>query len=158
MFNETFWLACSIVFFFLLIFKQLKTGINSILVKRIQNIEDKFKEIETIAQEAENLLIEYTQLKETSKSKAQEIIKNAELEVKHLKKNAEQDLSYKLKLKTENMQHKINNLETKALSELRLTALNLAISSSVFILKNNDREISQEIIKKSLQEISTHLY
>lgn len=157
-FNESFWLAISIVIFILLVFKQVKSFTINLLEARIKSIDSKFKEIAVISKEAEELLKEYKTLNRSSKQKVQEILDQAELEVKHLKAFAQQEISIKLKIRTENMSNKIHNEELKTLSELRLTAVKLAISSSMAIIASQkDTQFQHATIENSISEISGYI-
>jgi F-type H+-transporting ATPase subunit b len=150
-FDASFWLAVSIILFFVLVFKQLKNAGNNILSTRINAITNKFNEIEAITNEAKNLLHEYKNLKKSGSPKAQEIINQTEQDIKDLKSKAKEDLAQKLKYKTEIMQNKVSNLEAQALLNLRIKTLDLAVASSTSLLNKGDFEYKN--LETSLEEI-----
>lgn len=156
MFNESFWLALSIVIFACLVFKQVKSFILDVLEKKILSIDNKFKEILAIGEESEALLKDYKALYKSSEKKTKEILSSAELEIEQLKVNARLEISSKLKARTENVLNKIHNNELKTLAEMRVAAVNLAISASVAILASDkDNNFQDQCINASIDAISS---
>lgn len=156
--DASFWLSISIIIFVCLVFKHAKLFILNNITSKIQSIDNKFKDILAISEEAENLLKEYRTLHHSSKQKVKDILTSAELEIKLLKEEAQQEISTKLKVRTENTLNKIHNNELKILSQLRLEALNSAISTSIAILssdKNNQQQ--NQLIKTSIDAISSQI-
>ncbi|MCT4635581.1 MAG: hypothetical protein N4A31_05010 [Rickettsiales bacterium] len=157
-FNESFWLAASIVIFVSLVFKYVKSFALSALSDKVQSIDSKFKEVSTISEEADALLKEYRLLHRSSKQKVKDILKTADLEIKQLREEAEQEVSIKLKARTQNILNKIHSSEQKVLSELRLEAVNLAVSASIDMLPYTKVDQQQkQFIKNSIDAISSHV-
>ena len=156
--DASFWLAISIVIFICLVFKYVKSFILTALLNRIQSIESKFKDIFSISEEAENLLKEYRALHHSSKEKVKDIIASAELEIKHLKEEAEREILMKLSSRTEAIINKIHNNEVKLLSELRLEAVNLAVLIAVEVLASDEgNQQKNQYVKNSIDAISSQI-
>ncbi len=157
-FDASFWLAISIVIFICLVFKYVKSFILTALLNRIQSIENKFKDIFSISEEAENLLKEYRVLHHSSKEKVKDIIASAELEIKQLKEEAEHEMLMKLSSRTEAILSKIHNNEVKLLSELRLEAVNLAVLIAVEALTSDEgSQQKNQYVKNSIDAISSQI-
>lgn len=158
MFNESFWLAVSIVIFVFLVFKHVRSFVLSSLTDKIQSIDSKFKEVFAVSEESEVLLKEYRLLHKSSKQKIKDILKSAELEIEQLKEEAEQEISIKLNARTQSILNKIHNSEQKALAKLRLDAINLAVSASIEMLSSGKAGQQQkQLIKRSIDVISSQV-
>lgn len=158
MLNESFWLAVSLVVFVCLVFKHAKAFILASLVDRIQSVDSKFKEVFAVSEEADMLLKEYRLLHRSSKKKVKDILKSAELEINQIKKEAEQEVSIKLSSRNKNILNAIYNSEQKVLSELRLDAVQLAVSTSIEMLSSDKSSKQQkQLVINSIDAISSQV-
>lgn len=142
--DESFIFAIASTLFFIIVFRYLKTIILDGVNSRISTIKNKFDEIISINEESEKLLKEYQSLLQSSKKTTQAIIDSAKNEIKQMKLQAEQDIHNKIESKTKFIMNKIHNNESKALLNLRLKAIDLAISSSISLLNFSNNESTKE--------------
>lgn len=157
-FNESFWLAVAIVIFVCLVFKYVKSFVLVSLLDRIKSIDDRFKEIFVVSEEASALLKEYRLLHRSSKKKVKDILDSAKLEINQLKEDAEQEALVKLSARNKNILNKIHNNEQKVLSELRLEAIQLAVSTSIDILSSGKASQSKkQLVENSIDAISSQV-
>lgn len=156
MFNESFWLAVSIVIFMVLVFKPAKIFILNLLESRINSIDIKFKEIFTISEEAEELLKKYKSLCSSAEKEISAITASADLEIKHLRENFENEIASKLKARSANILNKINNSEAKTLMKLRMQSITLSIAIVMDFLENNKNYSYQDrFLQSSIDAISS---
>lgn len=142
--DESFIFAIASTLFFIIVFRYLKTIILDGVNSRISTIKNKFDEIISINEESEKLLKEYQSLLQSSKKTTQAIIDSAQNEIKQMKLQAEQDIHNKIESKTNLIMNKIHNNESKALLNLRLKAIDIAISSSISLLNFSNNESTKE--------------
>ena len=151
LFNESFWLAFSIILFFTLTFKYLKAVINSSVTRKISDISFKSAESEKLKQEAEDLLNEYKDLHKNAIENTKKLQNELLQEIELIRKNSQIDLINKIKQRESLIQSKIYNLEQKLLLDLRLKSIKLGISSFMELYskenfaKNNFYNIEKSI-------------
>lgn len=158
MFNESFWVAFSIVVLFALIFKVVKSSILNMIGNRIQEVENKFNEIFTIHEESERLLQNYQNLFDNVTKEVDEINSSAELEINRLKEKSEQDLIAKLQARTNIIGNKIKNTEEVFLINLRIKTIKYAIVAVEKILLSEYKIISHQVlVESSIDAIESQL-
>lgn len=138
-FDESFVTATASLIFFALAFKYFKSSIGNMVNNRIKNITNKFDEVLKIKNDSELLLKEQQEIYATLEKKNKEITQSAELEIAALKTKAESDLVFQLNNQTNNLQRKINDQEQKALTEMRVDAVKIAISNCIKILNSDQK-------------------
>jgi F0F1-type ATP synthase membrane subunit b/b' len=149
MFNESFWVAFSIIILFALIFKAVKSSILNMIGNRIKEVENKFNEIFTIHEESEKLLQNYQNLFDNAAKEIEAINSSAELEIKRLKEKFEQDLIIKLQARTNIIGNKIKNIEAVFLTNLRMKTVNYAIAAVEKILISEQKIVSHQVLVES---------
>lgn len=149
MFNESFWVAFSILVLFALIFKFVKSSILEMIGNRIQEVENKFQDIFTIHEESEKLLQNYQNLFDNLTKEMEEINSSADLEIKALKEKSERDLVIKLQARTNIISNKIKNTEAVFLTNLRIKTVNYAIAAVEKILLSEQKMISHQVLVES---------
>lgn len=155
--DESFIFAIASTSFFILVFRYLKTAILDGISSKINTIKNKFDEIISINEESEKLLKEYQSLLQSSKIATQAIIESSQNEIKQMKLQAEQEIHSKIESKTNIITNKIQNNEAKALLNLRLTAINIAISSSISLLNFSNNESAKASSTKEAMASISHI-
>lgn len=150
-FDESFWVAVSIVFFVALIFKSIKKSLGVLFANRVSTIENKLSYSLSLRKEAEDLLEEHKKLHQNAKTEVEELLKSAEKEVAHMKLVAEKKMSDVLAAKKTEMLSKIDNTEHEFLNNLRLKAVKMAMSVSVAALyENNFEQLNNSLMHKTV--------
>ncbi len=155
LFNESFWVAISIILFMVIIFKYTKTPLDSFFIKRALSIQNKLNEALALKEEAEKLLQDQYLLYQNSTKEAEDLLALSQEEVTHMQKNAEKDLAAKLNFKKIAALEKIHTSEEKLLNKLRMEAMQLAIASSITLLhKHNFDQMNAKLIDTTIESIT----
>ena len=154
LFDESFWVAVSIIFFVALIFKSIKKSLGAFLASRAFLIENQLRQSIALKKEAEDLLEEHIKLHHNAKQEVEGLLKSAKKEVDHMKEVAEKKMLDAFEAKKVEMLSKIENNEHDFLNQLRLKAVNIAMSVSVATLyENNFEQLNNSIVHKTLNSI-----
>jgi F-type H+-transporting ATPase subunit b len=151
--NEHSWVAVSIIIFIALIFKHLKRAFRVSLETREGFIRLKLEEAESLSEAAEKLLQEHLALHQNSDQEAKNIVSSAATEVERLKTNAEKEFTTKLQIKTSSILARISNNEAKLIEKMRLESVQLAINTSVIILRTSSQEVDSRLLDNSIDAI-----
>ena len=155
LFDESFWVSFSIIIFMLIVFRYLKTPISHSLSKRAGDISVRIAEAEKLKKEALETLREFELLYNNAKQEIKIFAEHLDEEIEFLKKKAEQDLKEKLRIRENIIDSRVRNLEEKTLAKMRLKAIKLAVTVSIFLLReNSSKEINFAFIEKSLQTMN----
>jgi len=98
-FDEEFWVALSIVLFFVLIFKRIKNFLSNFFIDKAKSIEHKINEASLLRHEAEGLLEEYSALYKNYTEASEKVLLNAKQEINYMRQKAEKELLAKLTFK-----------------------------------------------------------
>ena len=154
-FDESFWVAVSIVFFAVLVFKSIKKSLGVLFANRVSTIEDKLIYSLSLRKEAEDLLEEHEKLHQNAKKEVEELLKSAEKEVAHMKLVSEKKMLDVLAAKKTEMLSKIDNTEHEFLNNLRLKSVKMAMSVSVATLyENNFEQLNNSLIHNTINSIN----
>ena len=154
MFDESFWVACSIILFVGLMFNYIRSYGKKFLEGKISSICTKLDEAENLNIEANKVLEQQRQKHKLAKVEIKEIEKNTEEEIAQLKKDAEKELSYKMEHKSNNAQDRIASNEAKALANLRLETVEIATKISIAILaKQKSAASDQKLLNQALSSL-----
>ena len=154
-FNESFWVAISIILFVTFIFKYIKQPINNVLGNRISSIKNKLDESLSLKKEAETLLKQQQQLIKESAIEIEKAKRTLDEEIKLLKQNAEKTLKDKIAIKQTSILSKIETNEKKLVNQLRMQSVKLAINASLTVLhEHNFSKTNNKLIDDSLDLIT----
>lgn len=129
LFNESFWLAFSIILFFVLVFKRLKGVLYKSLNAKIALIEEKLNLSASIRSEAEKVLTEHKELLKNAHAKAQELISATREEINFLKASNEEKIINLILAKKSSIIQKLRNDEDKLIHQLRVQIIKLAVTA-----------------------------
>ena len=122
MFNESFWVAASFVIFIALLYKKVSSIIVAAMDDKISGIKSQLQKATLINQEAQNIRDSYLVKKKENIVKAKQLIKNAEIEAHKLIFKNDEFLKESIKKKLASTELLINEMENRAIKELRMKA------------------------------------
>ena len=154
LFDESFWVAFSIVFFIALVFRSIKKSLGAFFDSRVFAIEHKLGHSLSLKKEAEDLLEEHRRLHQNATKEVEELLKSAEKEVAHMKQVAEKKMLDVFSAKKVEILSKIENTEHEFLNKLRLKAIKIAMSVSVATLyENNFEKLNSSLIHSAINSV-----
>lgn len=155
LFNDTSHVvALGFVVFILLIIKPVGRMVLGGLDARSKEIENRLEQARKLKEEAQALLITYQKNQQNALEQANEIIAKAEDNAKSMVDFAHKELQVAISKRIEIVMKKIDNLESAALNEVRVQAIENAMGL-VFnrINQEIDDKISDRLIKNSIASI-----
>lgn len=146
MLDESLITAAASAIFIGVTFNYFRKSLNKLVGERIDNISSKYNEAKLLLQESEEQLMIQKAAHESIQVKANEFIKSTQFEIIRLKQQAEIDLNNKIAQRNNAALIKINDAEKQLLLELRLKAIELAISSSLALLNDpNNQSLNRTV-------------
>ncbi len=154
-FDESFWVAFSIVAFAILVFKHIKNPIFMMLDSKSATIKGRIHEAELLKQEAEHTLEEVNRLSKLAIDETKKMLADTEKEVEFLKQSAMKNLQEKIESKRKVFENKIKVAESLALEKLRKEAVNIAVTSAIKLLKENNEfdKVNLKLIDNSIKHL-----
>lgn len=138
LFNESFWVAFSIILFVVLVFKYTRKALNELLCAKISLIEEKISLSDSIRIEAEKTLTEHINMLNNVHIKAEEIISTAKEEILHLKSLNEEKIINMILAKKFSTTQKLNNDEDEAIYQLRVKIIDLSVRACGSLISDNN--------------------
>tara|TARA_B100000214_G_scaffold31045_1_gene20015 strand:- start:119 stop:616 length:498 start_codon:yes stop_codon:yes gene_type:complete len=152
--DSTFWVAISfLIFVGLLFYLKVPQKVDNSLTQSIKKIKDEIENAENLKDEAKNILSEYESKVSKSKDEIKNLIKSAEQQAERdiIKTNKEFHIS--LENRKRNAEEKIRQMKSKAIKDLKDTAVNISINSVEKIIKNSiDKKKLDKIYISSIEE------
>jgi len=156
MFNPNdplFWvLVAFLAFVGLLIYYRVPTSVGKMLDDRADVIRKELDEARKLREDAQSLLADYQRKAREADAEAQTIIEQAKREAELLAVDARKALAESLERRSKIAEEKIARAEAQALSEVRATAVETALTAARELLKTRaggatgDTLISQSIL------------
>lgn len=132
-----FWVLLSFVLFMsLLAYKGVPGMIGKALDARATAIRSELDEARRLREEAQQLLADYQRKAREAEDEAKSIIEQARREAENLAAETKKTLGEQLVRRTKTAEEKIARAEAQAVSEVRSTAVDLAIAAAEKILKS----------------------
>jgi F-type H+-transporting ATPase subunit b len=153
-YDETFFVALSVILFVAITYKFIKKVISEHVKKEVKNAKQQLKEAAQLKKEAENLLAEYLEKQQTIQLETDQIIVRTDEAIKKIYDNAESKLIEIIKEKTEQSLKRINQYEANLLYEIRLQAVEIAFLAIRSIIKD---KLSSNDAEKILAQISEQI-
>ena len=152
--DSTFWVAISfLIFVGLLFYLKVPQKVDNSLTQSIKKIKDEIENAENLKDEAKNILSEYESKVSKSKDEIKNLIKSAEQQAERdiIKTNKEFHIS--LENRKRNAEEKIRQMKSKAIKDIKDTAVNISINSVEKIIKNSiDKKKLDKIYISSIEE------
>ena len=156
--DPTFWVAVAFVIFVIAVFKPIKAALIGGLDAKIKEIRQEVEEAEKLREEAQSLLASYQRQQRQALQTADEIVLRAKEEAKSHRAQADEAMKEMVRRLEEQAREKIAQAEAIAIQEVKLLAVDLAITASEKLLA--EKLIGDEgsrLIDKSILEIPQKL-
>lgn len=156
-FNESFWVAFSIILFGIFILKYIKAPLEEFLANRADSISSKLKEAALLKYEASKLLEDSLKSYNHAGVAAKEMLDLAVKEVSSMRMASEKELVDKIKIKKNIALSKIQANEAKFLMKMRIRAVELTVSSGLKLLvEGGEEKVNYNLVKNSIDILSNN--
>ena len=154
-----FWVASGFLLLIALIAKPAWKGVTSSLDSRSEKIKATLDEAASLREEVQHLLAEYQRKQRDVAREVDEILANALAEAEHSSREASEELSEALKRREDLAMDKISQAEAEAMQTVRNTAIDVAISATQRILKDQLNEAAAaKLIDNAIAELPDKLH
>ncbi|MFA7307728.1 MAG: F0F1 ATP synthase subunit B [Hyphomicrobium sp.] len=153
--NPLFWvLVAFLTFVALVIYYQVPAIVGKMLDDRADGIRKELDEARKLREDAQALLADYQRKAREAESEARSIIDQAKREAEALAVDARKALVESVERRSKIAEEKIARAETQALSEVRATAVNTAISAAQELLKTRaSGSVGDSLISQSITDL-----
>ena len=142
-----------------LIAKPAWKGITGSLDSRSEKIKATLDEAASLREEVQHLLADYQRKHRAVAREVDEILANALAEAEHLNKEASEELAEALKRREDLAMEKISQAEVEAMQAVRNTAIDVAISATQKILKDQlNAAAAAKLIDNAIAELPDKLH
>tara|TARA_B100001027_G_scaffold32810_1_gene19917 strand:+ start:399 stop:899 length:501 start_codon:yes stop_codon:yes gene_type:complete len=153
-FDATFWVAISfIIFFGVLIYLKVPLKINEILNKLIVDIKNELQESERLRKETK-LFLDQSQVKlNTASDETKVIMENAKKDADIMVQQIKDKFNKSAEIKKRLTEEKITQMKEQALKQIKITSIDIAVTSVEKIIKNTiDKSKLDNIFQKNIEE------
>ena len=153
-FDATFWVAISfIIFFAVLIYLKVPTRINESLNKLIVDIKNELQESEKLRKETK-LFLDQSQAKlNTASDETNVIMENAKKDADIMVQQFKDKFNKSAEIKKRLTEEKITQMKEQALKHIKITSIDIAVTSVEKIIKNTiDKSKLDNIFQKNIEE------
>jgi F-type H+-transporting ATPase subunit b len=153
--NPLFWvLVAFLAFVALVVYYKVPAAIAKMLDDRADGIRKELDEARKLREEAQSLLADYQRKSREAETEARTIIDQAKREAEALAADARKSLAESLERRSKIAEEKIARAETQALSEVRATAVDSAITAAQEILKTRVKgDVGNSLISQSIDDL-----
>ena len=156
--DPTFWVAVAFVIFVVAVFKPIKAALIGGLDAKIEKIRQEVEEAEKLREEAHSWLANYQRQQRQALQTAEDIVLRAKEEAKIHHAQADEAMKEMVRRLEEQAREKIAQAEAAAIQEVKLLAVDLAITASEKLLTEKlTGDEGSRLIDKSILEISEKL-
>lgn len=154
------WVSLAItVFFILIIWKKIPAIFAKMLDDRAVEIEEQLENAKNLREEAANLLAKYERDQRDAEKQAEDMIANAEAEVKLMISDSKAQMEEATKRRTEVAEQKIAQAEASALKEIRSLTVQVATTAARDLIAANLKKADHEaLIKSSTEKLDEKLH
>ena len=153
-FDATFWVAISfIIFFAVLIYLKVPIRINESLNKLIVDIKNELQESEKLRKETK-LFLDQSQVKlNTASDETKVIMENAKKDADIMVQQIKDKFNKSAEIKKRLTEEKITQMKEQALKQIKITSIDIAVTSVEKIIKNTiDKSKLDNIFQKNIEE------
>lgn len=157
--DATFWAFVALVIFLGIVFYMKVPGmIGKSLDERANRIRNELEEARRLREEAQQLLAEYQRKRKEAEQEAGEIVAAAKREAGHLLEEAHKKTEDYVARRTALAEQKIAQAERDAVSEVRSSAVDIAIEAARSVLAGKvDAKADADLFKASVRELKAKL-
>ena len=157
--HAEFWVLIAFILFVgVLIWKGVPGLIAAMLDARAAAIRTELDEARRLREEAQQLLADYQRKAREAEEEAKVIIEQAQREAQTLAAETRKTLTEQVERRTKSAEEKIARAEAQAVSEVRATAVDLAVAASERILKDRVKgPAADTLTQASIRDLSSKL-
>lgn len=156
--DTNFWILLALVILFALVGRKIWVAATAALDARAEEIRRKLDEAQQLREEAQAAKANYQRLQRDALKEAEGIMAHAKEEAKRMRENAEKALEQSLARREQLAVEKIQAAEASALQEVRSQMVDLAITATHKLIKDNiDDSARKRLVADAIEEIPTRL-
>ncbi len=152
--DEKFWLAIAFLGFVALLIKYVLPMISAKLGEATKNIAKELEEARSMKEKAQKLLEESEKRFEEASKLAEKTIKESAAEAQKFLDEARKNIEIEVNKKTEALLTRIKFEEEKAVREMKVQIITMALGNIQSNLQNSDKNRANNLIKKSIDDIN----
>lgn len=155
----TVWATVALVIFIAIcIYIKVPGMVSKALDQRAERIRNELEEARRLREEAQALLAEYQKKRKAAEEEAAEIVEIARREAEALAEEAKHKTEDYVARRTAMAEQKIAQAERDAVSEVRASAVELAVEAARKVLSDKvDGKADADLFKKSVEEVKARL-
>ncbi|MGH1349239.1 MAG: F0F1 ATP synthase subunit B [Methyloligellaceae bacterium] len=157
--DPTVWVAITVIIFALLMYYVgVPKKIGDSLDNKAGEIRSELEQARQLREEAQAILAEYQRKQREAEQTADDIVAQAKKEAEAFATETRQALKASLERRTLQAEEKIARAQEQATNEVRLAAINVAVSATEKLISENlsDKD-ANNLIKKSIQDLNGKL-
>ncbi len=152
--DEKFWLAIAFLAFALLIYKYVWSMLSRIIGNKSDQIVKDLHDAKVSKEKAEVLLQETQKQYDAALENSKKILGEAEEEARKFITDSKLSVEDEIKRKVDALSMRIKNEEEKAIRDIKSKIISLALKNAKEDLKEADKEKFENVVKKSIDDIS----
>lgn len=157
-FDATFWATvCFVIFGGLTLYFGLPKIIAKMLDDRIAKIAAELDEAKRLRGEAEALLVEYEQKRQSAEAEAADIVAAAKDEAQRLTEDASAKLTDLIARRTKAVEDKIAQAEAQAVAEVRARSADVAVEAARVLLANEVQSKGAGLVDQAIKDVAARL-
>ncbi|GAB5390118.1 MAG: F0F1 ATP synthase subunit B [Alphaproteobacteria bacterium] len=157
--GSSIWLLIASALMFMFMYKKVWPLIAGMLDKRADGIRDELDEARRLREEAQKALVDAKRKQRDAESEAENIILHAREMADSLRTQAEESLEKDLARRERSALEKIEQAKSKAMSDIRDTAIDAAFEATQALFEKQLKEADQtRLIDDSISEVSGKLH
>ena len=152
--DATFWVSVSFfIFLGTLVYLKVPQKINTVLNKKINEIEKELNEAEKLKEETKQLLSNYESKIDKSKKESKEIINLAKIISEQAIMEKNKKFHQIIEEKKINLEQKIFQMKENAIKDIKNTSVKISIEAVQNLIKNSiDNKKIENLYNKSLEQ------
>lgn len=157
--DATFWATAGLVVFLaILIYMKVPAMLSRSLDQRAERIRNELDEARRLREDAQQLLAEYQRKRQEAEKEAEDIVAAARREAELIAQEARERTEDYVTRRTALAEQKIAQAERDAVSEVRSSAVDIAIEAARRLLTDKvDAKITGDLFNASVQQVKSKL-
>ncbi|HEU4987777.1 MAG TPA: F0F1 ATP synthase subunit B [Rhizobiaceae bacterium] len=157
--DATFWATAGLVVFLaILIYMKVPAMLSRSLDQRAERIRNELDEARRLREDAQQLLAEYQRKRQEAEKEAEDIVAAARREAELIAQEARERTEDYVTRRTALAEQKIAQAERDAVSEVRSSAVDIAIEAARRLLTDKvDAKTTGDLFKASVQQVKSKL-
>jgi F-type H+-transporting ATPase subunit b len=148
-----------ILFVIILLYLKVPSLIGGLLDKRADGIRSDLEEAKKLRDDAQSILASYERKQQEIGNQAERIIANAKEEAEAAAAQAKEDLQKSIERRIQTAEEQLISTEAAAISEIRETAISVAIEAASTAIKEYSQQSDQEqYLENSIEEIAKKIH